>query len=337
MPIIAIAPCRISLFGGGTDVYPFAHEFGGQVLSVAVNIYHQTTLKPRRDKIINLRALGENRQISDYSQKLAYGQDKKFDLLRAIINYFRPQMSSGFDLDIKLSLPAATGLGSSASAAVTVISALNVWLKTKLNRQAIGLLAGNLEVDELSWPGGKQDGIASAVGGVNLIFFGPGDAIKVKPIKLSRDLEQGFMRQALLFYIGGQRHSGDQQEKLIKGMSDNKKIKALQEIKASVAKSLGLWQREQWLEFGQLMGQSWLNKKTSNPIVSNSEIDRFYRLAMSGGAYGGKLLGSGGAGHLFFLVDPLKKSYLIKKMTASGAKLINFKLDHKGVTVKSDD
>ncbi len=337
MKIVATAPCRISLFGGGTDVDPFASKYGGQVLSFAVNIYHEATLTVNNFSLINLEAMDEKRQINDFGQKLVYGVDSKFDLLRAVINFFRPKLKSGFDLKIKLKAKAATGLGSSASASVAAIAALNEWLKTNLTKETIGLLAGNLEVEEIGWAGGKQDGIAAALGGINQIFFGPGKTIQVKPLKLENRLIKAFLDHTILFYIGGSRHSGQQQKNLVKGMSDKEKLKALMTLKDMVGKALELLQQGNWEALGRLIHESWLNKKMANPTASNSKIDHYYDLAIKSGAYGGKLLGSGGAGHLFFFVDPAQKTNLVKALEGEGARRIAFDLDYYGVTVKKYD
>src|SRR5690348_11409628 len=49
MKILSIAPTRISLFGGGTDVEPFASEYGGIVISMAINIRQKLTMYSGED------------------------------------------------------------------------------------------------------------------------------------------------------------------------------------------------------------------------------------------------------------------------------------------------
>ena len=44
--ITATAPCRISLFGGGSDVEPFASHYGGKVINFAINYYTKVTIDP---------------------------------------------------------------------------------------------------------------------------------------------------------------------------------------------------------------------------------------------------------------------------------------------------
>ena len=56
--------------------------------------------------------------------------------------------------------------------------------------------------------------------------------------------------------------------------------------------------------FGNVLHESWLLKRSLASKISNSEIDRWYDLAIAAGAYGGKLCGAGGGGFLLFIVKP---------------------------------
>ncbi|MFH0943517.1 MAG: hypothetical protein V1810_05110, partial [Candidatus Beckwithbacteria bacterium] len=303
MKIISQAPCRISLVGGGTDVDPFASEFGGKVLNLAINLYYQVELQPRQDDQILLSALNQQRQLSLKDLPLPYRKDPQFDLLRAILNHFQPYFSSGFSLSVSTQAESVLGLGSSAAASVAVIQAINHWRNLKLSKTQIADLAYQMEVKELSWPGGKQDQYASAFGGINLMTFGPGSKVMIKPIVLSADLLADFKRHLLLFSIGGRRHSARQQQQLIKGMTNLTKHQALLRLTAAVDQAVLALNQRDWLNLGKLFDQAWQDKKKSNPAVTNDQIDKLYQQAISHGAYGGKISGSGGAGHMFFLVS----------------------------------
>ena len=138
-----------------------------------------------------------------------------------------------------------------------------------------------------------------------------------------------------MIFVGGDRHSSTQQKQLVKGMSDKAKLKALLALKNAVAPAITVLKREDWQGLGKILHQGWEDKKKSNPLVTNEIIDKFYNLARQNGAYGGKISGSGGAGNMFFLIPPEKKSTAIKALVSTGAKLVNFKFDFKGVTVKT--
>jgi D-glycero-alpha-D-manno-heptose-7-phosphate kinase len=78
------------------------------------------------------------------------------------------------------------------------------------------------------------------------------------------------------------------------------------------AKEIGLTTRDALesgnLElFGSLLSEQWEIKKRRSSKASSGEIDDLYRLGMSSGALGGKLIGAGGGGFLLFLSPEKEK------------------------------
>lgn len=332
MRINSVAPTRIGLIGGGTDVNPFASDFGGKVLSLAINLRHNVSLEPLSEDKIYLRSLGLQR-TKDLNVKLAYGIDKKLDLLYAIINYFRPLIPSGFKLIVEFDSQSSGGLGSSGSAVVAVIGAFNKWLERGLSRMEIAYLAWRMEVEELGWASGKQDQLAAAFGGINLLSFGAKDSADVIPLNLSEKLTAEIRKWTVLFYIGGKRHSGKLQKKLSKGMTEKEKIKALVGLREGVDKVEIALKKQDFLAVGKLLDKAWDLKKKSNPAIATSRINNLYTLAKKNGALGGKIMGAGIGGYMFFFCPPKMQNKLISKLTKEESRLIDFEFDFEGLKV----
>ena len=136
-----------------------------------------------------------------------------------------------------------------------------------------------------------------------------------------------------MIYLGGERHSSDQQKTLISGMSDKNKLQALISLKSAVNPAVKALQSADWPALGKILHQAWKDKKISNPQVSNSQIDKLYDIALAHGAYGGKIAGSGGAGNMFFIIPPEKKPSAINALINQSVKLIDFNFDFEGVKV----
>jgi D-glycero-alpha-D-manno-heptose-7-phosphate kinase len=56
------------------------------------------------------------------------------------------------------------------------------------------------------------------------------------------------------------------------------------------------------VEFGRLLNDAWLAKRSLSAEVSNAFVDDLYNRAKKSGAVGGKLMGAGGGGFLVLFV-----------------------------------
>jgi D-glycero-alpha-D-manno-heptose-7-phosphate kinase len=333
MKIITQAPTRIGLIGGGTDVNPFAAKFGGKILSLAINLCHKVTLEARKDNKIFLKALNQQREFN-LDNELLYGQDKDFDLIRVIINHFKPYLHTGFNLSVNFSGLSTSGLGTSASVAVAIIEAFNKWLNQGFSRLDCALLAWDLENNKLGWLTGKQDQLAAAFGGINLLYFGPGEKVGIEPVQLEEKQLKELKSWTMLLFLNSTRNSGDTQKKLVKDMGYFVKEKALFAIKDGVKEAYSCLLRQDFNTLGKILDEIWINKKTSNPSATNDRIDKVYDTAIKNGALGGKVMGAGAGGHMFFLVPPSKQEQVKTKLEKLNVSIINFDYDFQGLISK---
>ena len=81
-----------------------------------------------------------------------------------------------------------------------------------------------------------------------------------------------------------------------------------------------------------LLNKSWIEKKSLASGVSNDYIDEIYDVAISNGAFGGKLMGAGGGGFFFFIAPP-KLHKKIKKSLSKIKVWVPFKIDHEGTQI----
>ena len=57
-------------------------------------------------------------------------------------------------------------------------------------------------------------------------------------------------------------------------------------------------------DFGRLLHESWLLKRSISSAVSNGYLDDIYERARTAGAVGGKVVGAGGGGFMLLFVPP---------------------------------
>ena len=333
MRIISQAPTRISLIGGGTDVDPFAFEHGGIVLSLAIDLCHIAELRPDKSKKIKVRCLGEEREF-DLRETFNYSSDKKFNLVRSVINYFHSQIPTGFNLRIFFKEVGSSGLGSSASATTSMIGAFTKWLNIDYSRLETALLAFRLENEELGWHTGKQDQLAAAFGGINIFYFGPGNKVSIESLDLEKSKIQELKEWLVMYFTGKTRKSSNLTKVLKKKMAHYTGERELFALKDSVYEGVKLIKTGNFTKLGRVLDEVWENKKRSNPQATNERIDNLYSLALKNGALGGKIMGAGGEGHMFFFCPPEKQKNLVKVLKKEKVKVIDFNFDFEGLRIK---
>jgi len=66
--------------------------------------------------------------------------------------------------------------------------------------------------------------------------------------------------------------------------------------------------------FGELLHESWLEKKKLASGITNEQIDRWYEEARRHGAIGGKITGAGGGGFLLLYAPPERQAEIIRAL-----------------------
>jgi D-glycero-alpha-D-manno-heptose-7-phosphate kinase len=84
-------------------------------------------------------------------------------------------------------------------------------------------------------------------------------------------------------------------------------------------------------EFGQILHDGWMLKRSLTSLISNPDIDRLYDRAVDAGALGGKLLGAGSGGFLLFYVPEEKQSDV--KAALAGLYHQPFRFDDPGTRI----
>jgi len=336
MRVVSRAPTRICLAGGGTDVNPYAAEHGGAIVNVAIDRYHHVTLAPRNDRRVVVSALGAVHELP-LDAPLPDVGDRRFDLLWAIISAFRDAVPSGFALVVQSDVSDGSGLGTSGSAAVALVGAFGQWVDGGVAREQVARLAFDIETGELGLAGGKQDQWAAAFGGLSFTRYGPGELVAVEPLACAEPARQRLRDWLLLIYAGGRRASAELQVTLQAGMRGGDRLAALSELAALADQARVALEGGDLPAAGELFHRGWEAKKRSNPAVTNERIDAIYAAGRRAGALGGKLIGAGGAGYVFFLCPPQAQPAVVAAVAASAAVPVDFSFDMQGLVVETFD
>lgn len=305
--IITKTPFRISFFGGGTDYPAWFEENGGAVLATAIDKYCYITcryLPPFFDF--------KYRIVYSNIENVSTLHEIKHPAVRAVLSW--KKIDDGLAIHHEGDLPARSGLGSSSSFTVGLIHALTALRGKMIGKKNLAKEAIYVEQNVIGEHVGSQDQISAAYGGFNKIEFLKDGTFDVEPVILKAERRNELLSHLMLFFTGFSRVASD----IAKSKIDNFKNreKELFMMRQMVDQGITILQNqgEPIISFGQLLDQSWRQKRTLSDSVSNNAIDEIYQAALDAGATGGKLLGAGGGGFLLVFACPSKHENIRERL-----------------------
>ncbi len=324
--ILARAPLRISLGGGGTDLPSYYGQFSGFILSAAINKYVYIYVnRPAADSLLRVK-------YSRYEQ-VSSVEEIQHDLVRPALKTL--SIDGSLEIVSMADVPDGTGLGSSGSYLVALLTALYELKREKVPTQALAELAVHIEMDLAGHPVGKHDHYLASFGGITCLDIEPDGKVRVSPLKISiTDIEE-LRSSTLLFFTGLQRSS---REILQVQKDDTRRADPIVVESLHRTKELG-YRIKEALEygnlekFGHLLDEHWQNKKRRTGKISDPQIDRWYELALENGALGGKLIGAGGGGFLMLYCPSSAKASVRRAFSAEGLREMSFDFDFEGAKV----
>src|SRR3974390_227694 len=319
--IIARAPLRVTLGGGGTDLPSYYEKFGGFLIAAAIDKYvyitvHETFVS---DVIVKYSEL---ERVTDVT-KLRHPIFREVFTLLGMDGH-------GLELASMADIPAGTGLGSSGSFTISLLKALHAYKKNLVHPADLAAQACDIELNRLKEPIGKQDQYIAAYGGVTCFNFLPDGKVEAWPLKISDETRDNLEDNLLLFFTGYSRSaSAILKEQDTKSKSDDKSmIENLHFVKELGLQSQRALESGDLHEFARLMDVHWQRKKQRSGGMSNPKINEWYDLALAHGALGGKLIGAGGGGFLMFYAED--KGKLRHAMRQAGSKGGRLRFDFEG-------
>jgi D-glycero-alpha-D-manno-heptose-7-phosphate kinase len=324
--ILARAPYRISLGGGGTDLTSYSSRFGGFILSATINKYLYVCVnRPAADDLIRLK-------YSRYEQVSAV-DEVQHDLVRHALR----ELGLGPSLEITsmADVPAGTGLGSSGAYLVALLTALHELKRERVSTQLLAEQACRIELELAGHPVGKHDHYLAAFGGITCLEIDEDGRVEVSALNIPSTAVEEFRDRVLLFYTGMTRSSGSilEAQKRDTERHDESVIESLhrtKELGHQVKRALESGDVER---FGFLLHEHWQNKKRRGGGITDPLLDRWYDLARENGAVGGKLMGAGGGGFFMLFCPRESKQRVRAEMRGAGLRELAYDFDFEGAKV----
>ena len=324
--IIAKAPLKISLLGGGTDIESFYNKHEGNVFSFTINQYVHVIYR-------------DYPKFFDENYRLQYSESEKVYNLNNIKNNIIRETFKKYNVFNQThiltysDLPSGNGLGSSSAFCAALVKAIYLNQKKKISKKKLIDDVCDIEINKVKSPIGKQDQACIINAGLNNFIF------KQKKIKRNnfsnyKNLIKEIENNCAMFLFSNQDIIREKiLQNQIKKNYLGKNIDTLNKM-ANISKNFCQNlndKKDQYLDLAERVRESWeLKKKVSNKI-SNKKLEEFLQIFDDYKVPSYKLLGAGGKGFVlvFFKSKFHKKNFLQKH---KNLRFLNFKLSYDGVT-----
>ena len=300
--IINRVPFRVSLFGGSTDYESFYSKHGSLCLGMTIDKYVYTSIR-FRPKVVS------HESVIAYSKLERLPNHSLVDnpLIREALKKFN--LDKAIDLHLFADIPSRTGLGGSSTCCVGLCYAIRRLLDLPIDKKTLAMDAIDIERNILSEPGGIQDQIWAAYGGLNSIEIKKDGDFHVKPLPVTQEFIDDFESSLFLVYTNTQRDTSD-----IASSHESKNTRTKMSIKRIAREAYKSFCSENIKVIGDLMMETWEQKKKISTHICTPEIESLEKFLLSKKVYGIKLLGSGGGGFIAVLCNKKDKKRLMSSV-----------------------
>lgn len=290
--IISKTPFRVSLFGGSTDYESFYSKHGSLIIGFCMNQYCYITLR-------------KTPTIFPYHTRISYSKieevknntDIYHNGVRGVLDFLN--IGYGLEINHLCDIPSQTGIGSSSSFVVGLLNAISSLEDKIISKKELADYAIYIERKLLKEVGGIQDQIWAAYGGFNSIRINTNGSFEVLPLQIKEKFLDQLFARSILIYTGSSRNSFE----IAKSHDNISNIENKLKIKKLAEEALPIIEKGYIGSLGELLDESWKEKQKISPIISNSNISEMYDFLKKQGMIGGKLLGAGGSGFIYCIMD----------------------------------
>ena len=316
--------------GGGTDAPPFSTDYGGDVVNFAVQ-RHVFAAVDRLPPGSGVAIFAEDIEQGVAAPAVNELPPERLEFLQAFVRRLVPDGESIL-LVTQSDVPASAGLGGSGALGVAVVAALDRAFGVSRSPLETAQLANGIERIDLGYPGGDQDSMGAALGGVNHLEYTKGGGTVCHRIEVAESLRLAIEHDSLLLYTSEAHVSGNihQDIKDSYALENSPTVAAMKELR-SAAQAMAVALRE-----GDLSAYlESLNRSCDNlyRLHSSCDSDAHRRIYHELQPYllGRKTCGAGGGGFMLVHTRSGCRYECARHAEASGALVWPVTIDFEGV------
>ena len=334
--VVARAPGRVSLAGGGTDVPSFYERYGGAVVSLAISTFATATVSERST---GLDLVSVDEGARELVTAETYPRRMRYPFLARECVTLQKAVAWHFGLDrarvaVSSELPGGGGLGASGAICSALVAAAADYIGERMDRWTLAATAARIEMSILRRPTGKHDPYACTFGGVNFFEFLRDGSVSVESVALTPGARRQLEDHLILFADGSRRNAAGPLGELARRITaDKETVLALSDMRETAHLMYGAVERGDMVTLGGLVDRGWRAKRRFHSQVSSPGIDRMIAIGRDAGAMAGKLCGAGLAGALLFVCAPELRDDVVRAMATQGWRRQPFAIEDAGTTL----
>ena len=210
-------------------------------------------------------------------------------------------------LTVTSGVPAGSGLGTSAAAAVAVLAALDAAVGRIRTPAELAHAAHALETG-LGWQSGVQDQCAAAFGGIRRYDVAYPDLLGTDELA-DEGVHEALASQLLTVYLGRPHSSSAVHESVIASLGDRSQTvetndALLDPLRAAAVAAVESLRGRDLVGYGAALTSAHEAARHLHPALISADADRVASIAMRYGAFGWKVNGAGGDGGSIAVLGP---------------------------------
>lgn len=290
----ARAPIRICDIGGWTDTWFAEH---GKVFNIGVHPGVEVQVKVYPVSSLPGRVVLD---LENYGDRYAFdpgAQPGRHPLLEAAIEEIGLPDDVSVEISIFSEMPAGSSTGTSASATVALIGALDALSPGRLTPHELAYAAHRVETERLGTQSGIQDQLCAVHGGINFVEISSYPRASVTELSVPDTTRWELERRLALVFLGGTHVSSALHDRVIARLAhEGPDAPPLLELRRAADLARSALLEADFCALGRAMAHNTEAQRQLHPGLVSADAETAIEVAASSGASGSKVNGAGGDG-----------------------------------------
>jgi D-glycero-alpha-D-manno-heptose-7-phosphate kinase len=288
------APIRICDNGGWTDTWFAGH---GNVFNIGVNPCVEVQIAVHPIEALPDRVVLDAENYGDrYAFEPGAGPGRH-PLLESVVDEVGLPDDVSVEINISCEAPAGCSTGTSASATVALIGALDALTPGRMTPHEIAYASHRIEVERLGMQSGIQDQLCAAYGGINYIEVHSYPDATVSQIAVPDPVRWELERRLVLVFLGRAHVSSDVHDAVIAALEgegdDSPRLEALRSAARDARDAV---HAADFPALGRAFISNTDAQRELHADLVSEDAEAVIEIARAGGALGWKVNGAGGEG-----------------------------------------